>query len=64
MLDVVFDDDQCRLRTGHGPENMAIVRHMALSLLPSVSTKIRLKLRRKKAAWNTAYLDNVLRGAS
>ena len=32
-LDVVFCDDLARLRTGHGPENMAVVRHMALNLL-------------------------------
>jgi predicted transposase YbfD/YdcC len=31
MLDVVFNDDQTRLRTGHGPENMAVVRHMAIT---------------------------------
>ena len=33
VLDVVFQDDLARLRTGHGPENMAVVKHMALNLL-------------------------------
>ena len=33
VLDVVFRDDLARLRTGHAPENMAVVRHMAMNLL-------------------------------
>src|SRR4051795_11947715 len=33
VMDVVFHDDLARLRTGHGPENMAIFRHMAMNLV-------------------------------
>ena len=33
VLDVVFRDDLARLRTGHGPANMAVVKHMAMNLL-------------------------------
>lgn len=64
VLDVVFHDDLARLRTGHGPENMAIVRHMGLNLMRSTTPTASLKLRRKKAAWNTDYLGCVLRGAA
>src|SRR5437763_2410002 len=32
-LDVVFRDDLARLRTGHGPAHMAVVRHMPGDLL-------------------------------
>ena len=32
VLDVVFKDDLARLRTEHGPANMAVVRHMAVNL--------------------------------
>lgn len=63
VLDVAFDEDQCRLRTGNGPETMSIVRHMAMNLLRSTTTKTSLKTRRKKAGWNAAYLGKVLRGA-
>ena len=62
-LDVIFDEDQCRLRTGHGPENMAIVRHMALNMLQAPKSKTSLKVRRKKAGWNPTYLGDILRGA-
>lgn len=64
VLDVVFHDDLARLRSGHGPENMAIVKHMAINLMRSTKATASLKVRRKKAAWNTAYLGEVLRGAA
>lgn len=38
-LDVVFNDDQSRLRKGHGALNMAIVRHFALNLVRAVSDR-------------------------
>lgn len=37
VLDVVFHDDPARLRTGHGPENMAVVKHMAMNLVRQAS---------------------------
>lgn len=59
-LDVVFNDDQSRLRKGHGALNMAIVRHFALNLVRAVSDKRSIKLRRKKAGWSTDYLAAIL----
>jgi predicted transposase YbfD/YdcC len=64
VLDVVFHDDLARLRSGHGPQNMAIVKHMAINLMRSTKASASLKVRRKKAAWNTTYLSQVLRGAA
>jgi predicted transposase YbfD/YdcC len=61
VLDVVFRDDLVRLRTGHGPENMATVRHMAMNLARDAQGKHSLKVRRKKAAWSQDYLENLLR---
>jgi predicted transposase YbfD/YdcC len=63
-LDVVFRDDLARLRTGHGPENMAVVKHMALNLLQQAKPTTSLKSRRKRAGWSTDYLDQLLRGAA
>jgi predicted transposase YbfD/YdcC len=32
-LDIAFREDESRVRIGHGPENLAVLRHMALNLL-------------------------------
>jgi predicted transposase YbfD/YdcC len=61
VLDVVFKDDLSRLRTGHAPENMALVRHMATNLLHRAKPTTSLKNRRKRAGWNTAYLESLIR---
>ena len=50
-----------RLRSGSGPQNMATVRHMAMNLLRGPKDKHSLKVRRKSAAWDTAYLEALLR---
>jgi predicted transposase YbfD/YdcC len=64
VLDVVFHDDLARLRSGHGPQNMAIIKHTAMNLIRSTKATTSLKVRRKKAAWNPRYLAEVLRGAA
>ena len=46
-LDVTFEEDQCRLRSGHGPQNMAIFRHIVMNLMRTTRTKSSLKVRRK-----------------
>ncbi len=61
VLDVVFKDDLSRLRKGHAPENMAVVRHMATNLLHQAKPTTSLKNRRKRAGWNTAYLESLIR---
>lgn len=60
VLDVVFNEDQARLRTGHGAKNMAVVRHFAINLIRAVSDKKSIKLRRKAAGWNDDYLASIL----
>lgn len=60
VLDVVFHDDLARLRTGHGPENMAVVKHMAMNLLNKTARTDSLKTRRKRAGWDDEYLHAVI----
>lgn len=64
VLDVVFHDDLARLRTGHGPQNMAIVKHMALNLLNKTARTDSLKTRRKRAGWDDDYLQAVVTQAA
>ena len=64
VLDVVFHDDLARLRIGHGPENMAVVKHMAMNILRQAKPTTSLKNRRKLAGWNLDYLDDLIKGAA
>lgn len=61
VLDVVFHDDLSRLRSGFGPQNMAVVKHMAMNLIRKAPGRHSLTVRRKKASWNAGYLKTVIR---
>lgn len=61
VLDVVFHDDLARLRTGHGPENMAVVKHIAMNLVHAAKPITSLKNRRKLAGWDLDYLKTLIR---
>jgi predicted transposase YbfD/YdcC len=60
VLDVVFHDDLARLRTGSGPHNMAIVKHIAMNLLRNPKDKHSLKVRRKRANLDPDYLETLV----
>jgi predicted transposase YbfD/YdcC len=61
VLDVVFQEDQSRLRRDHAAENFAVLRHLALSLLRREQSYSRgIKVKRLKAAWDEQYLTKVL----
>ena len=52
VLDVVFRDDERRVRTDNAPFNLAIVKHIALNVLRTGKSKDSLRIRRKVAAWD------------
>lgn len=61
VLDVAFDEDRCRIRKDHAPQNFALLRQVALNLLSYEQTaKGGIKAKRKKAGWNNGYLAKVL----
>ena|SRR5215510_224844 len=63
VLDVSFRDDDCRMRQGHGAQNLAVLRPMALNLLRRESGHKRgIKARRKRAGWERDYLCQVFTG--
>lgn len=63
ILDLAFDEDHCRVRKDHGPENFAILRHIALNLLKQEKTcKRGIKGKRLLAAWKQSYLLKLLEG--
>ena len=61
VLDVAFREDDCRVRSDFAPQNLAVIRHLALNLLKQEKTaKVGIKAKRLKAGWSTAYLRKVL----
>lgn len=60
-LDVSLNEDACRVRKDHAPENFAIVRHIALNILKQDATAgIGIKGRRLRAGWDDTYLEHLL----
>jgi len=65
VLDVTFGEDSSRIRTGHSPENLALLRRLAISLLnQETSTKRSLRQKAKRAAMDNNYMLQVLASAS
>ena len=61
VLDMAFDEDRSRVRTGNADQNLAVVRHMAVNMLKQETTaKVGIKAKRKKAGWDYEYLLKVL----
>ena len=64
VLDVAFAEDDCRVRVGNAPQNLAALRHLALNLLrQDQSDAVGVKARRLRAGWDNEYLLAVLAGA-
>lgn len=62
ILDVCFGDDASRVRTGHGPENFALLRRLALAVLKQAGGKDSIRGKRLIAGWDNAYLEHILLG--
>ena len=62
IMDMVFRDDECRLRTDHAPANFTTLKHMALNLLRRATSKDSIRLRRKVAAWDDEFLASLVAG--
>jgi predicted transposase YbfD/YdcC len=60
VMDMTFRDDECRVRTDHAPANLAVIRHMAQNLIRRAPGKESLRLRRKAAGWDDAYLASLI----
>lgn len=61
-LDVVFREDECRIRRHNGPANFATLRHIALNLLQrtKASRKKSIRVKRGLAAISDDFLTSVL----
>jgi predicted transposase YbfD/YdcC len=61
VLDVAFGEDDCRIKSGHAPENLAFIRRIALSLARSDTQSSRsMASRIKQMAWSEEYLEGLI----
>jgi len=61
VLDATFDEDQSRIRKDYGPDNFALLRRFALSLIKQDSSPGSVRKKRKRAAWNNDALATIAR---
>jgi predicted transposase YbfD/YdcC len=63
VLEVAFREDDSRVRSGHAPENLAVLRPIALNLLrQDTRTKLGIQNQRLKAGWDDTYLATLVFG--
>lgn len=68
VLDVVFREDESRIRREHGGVNLSVLRHVALNLLrknearatPGSRRAMSLRMKRKRAGWDDKFLAEVV----
>jgi predicted transposase YbfD/YdcC len=60
VMDMVFRDDECRVRTDNAPANFATCRHIAYNLTRNAPGKDSIRLRRKTAGWDDEYLASLI----
>ena len=60
VLDVVFDEDGNRARKDHAPENLAILRRLALNVIRSHPAPTSMRQKIKRAGWDDSFLLGVL----
>jgi predicted transposase YbfD/YdcC len=60
VMDMVFRDDECRVRTDHAPANFTTLKHMANNLARRAPGKDSVRLKRKTAAWDDDFLASLV----
>lgn len=60
VMDMIFRDDECRLRTDHAPANFTTIKHIAHNLIRKAPGKDSFRLKRKVAAWDDDFLASLI----
>jgi predicted transposase YbfD/YdcC len=60
VMDMIFRDDECRVRTHHAPANFTTLKHTAYNLIRRAPGKDSLRLRRKVATWDDDFLASLI----
>jgi predicted transposase YbfD/YdcC len=64
VMDMVFRDDECRIRRDNAPANFATIKHIASNLMRAKADKHSMRAKRRLAAWDDAYLASLITGAA
>ncbi|CDG21777.1 H repeat-associated protein yhhI [Xenorhabdus poinarii G6] len=60
ILDVSFREDDCKIYRKNAAENIAILRRVALNMLKKETTKLSIRMKRKRAWMKIGFLEQVL----
>jgi len=60
IMDMVFRDDECRVRTENAPANFTTLKHMANNLIRKMPGKDSQRLKRKTAGWDDDFLAGLV----
>ncbi len=60
VMDMIFRDDECRVRTDNAPANFTTMKHIAFNLIRRAPGKDSMRLRRKVAAWDDDFLASLI----
>jgi len=60
VLDVIFREDDSRIRAGYAAQNMALLRKFALNILKNDTSKGSIRTKRFKAGLDTTFLEQLL----
>jgi predicted transposase YbfD/YdcC len=60
VLNLVFRDDECRLRTDHAPASFYTIKHMAQNLIRRAPGNTSLRLKRKTAGWDDDFVASLI----
>ena len=61
VMDMVFRDDESRVRKDHAPANFATIKHAAFNFLKRAPGKEAMRGKRKRAGWEDDFLYSVVR---
>jgi predicted transposase YbfD/YdcC len=62
VMDMVFRDDECRIRKDNAPANFATIKHMAGNLMRRAHGKQSMRVKRRLAAWDDEFLTSLITG--
>jgi predicted transposase YbfD/YdcC len=60
VMDMIFRDDECRIRTEHAPANFTTLKHIAHNPIRRAPGKPSFRAKRKIAAWDDDFLASLI----